>query len=75
MEGTMENDLYGLHFLTLSEVADLMHVHKRTLLRMIRSTDFPAVKVGGQWRVSETHLVQWIENRESSCSATSPPVA
>jgi excisionase family DNA binding protein len=60
----MENDFHTLSFLTLAEVAELMHVHKRTLLRMIRSKNFPAVMVGGQWRISESQVVQWIESCE-----------
>jgi hypothetical protein len=32
---------------------------------MIRNGELPAFKVGGQWRVRETQLRQWVENRES----------
>jgi len=37
---------------------------------MIRSGELPALKVGGQWRVRESQLTQWIEKRESSVAAT-----
>jgi excisionase family DNA binding protein len=33
---------------------------------MIRRKDLPAFKVGGQWRVRESQLIQWIERREES---------
>ena len=33
---------------------------------MIRNGELPAFKVGGQWRVREAQLRQWVENRESS---------
>jgi excisionase family DNA binding protein len=62
----MENDLHTVHFLTLAEIAELMHVSKRTVLRMIRSEKFPAFKVGSQWRISESQLIQWIEGIESA---------
>ena len=68
----MENDFHTLSFLTLAEVAELMHVHKRTLLRMIRRKDFPATKVGGQWRISETQFVQWIESLEIASNTRDP---
>jgi hypothetical protein len=33
---------------------------------MIKINQLPAFKVGGQWRVRETQLRQWVEHRESS---------
>jgi excisionase family DNA binding protein len=54
-----------IRLLTLSEVADLLQVSKRTLQRMIRSKKLPALKVGKQWRVRASQLQQWIEHRES----------
>jgi len=62
--------LDNIRLLTLSEAAALLHVSTRTLQRMIRSGELPALKVGGQWRVRESQLTQWIEKRESSVAAT-----
>ena len=62
----MERELENLRLLTLSEAAQMLHVSTRTLQRMIRKNDLPAFKVGGQWRVRETQLRQWVEDRESS---------
>ncbi len=53
-----------IRLLTLAEAASLLHVSTRTLQRMIRSRDLPALKVGGQWRLRESQLAQWIEGRE-----------
>jgi len=61
----MDQKLETIRLLTLSEAADLLQVSTRTLQRMIRNSQLPAFKVGGQWRVRETQLRQWIENRES----------
>jgi excisionase family DNA binding protein len=57
----MENDLDSLRMLTLAEAAELMHLSKRTLSRMIDRKEFPAVKVGSQLRVRERQLTQWIQ--------------
>ena len=57
----MENNLDPLRMLTLAEAAELMRVSKGTLKRMIEHTEFPAFKVGGQWRVRESQLTIWIQ--------------
>ena len=54
-----------IQLMTLAEAAELLQVSTRTLHRMIRSAELPAFKVGGQWRVRESQLQQWIEHRES----------
>lgn len=61
----MDENLEDIRLLTLSEAADLLQVSTRTLQRMIRNGQLPAFKVGGQWRVREAQLKQWVENRES----------
>jgi excisionase family DNA binding protein len=62
----MENQFGDIRLLTLSEAANLLQVSTRTLQRMIRNGQLPAFKVGGQWRLRETQLRQWVENRENS---------
>jgi excisionase family DNA binding protein len=54
----------SIRLLTLDEAAALLQVSKRTLQRMIKTGELPAFKVGGQWRLRETQLRQWVENRE-----------
>jgi excisionase family DNA binding protein len=56
--------------LTLPEAAQLLHVSIRTVHRMIHKNDLPAFKVGGQWRLRESQLVQWIQRRVESASVT-----
>ena len=60
----MEKNLEQIRLLTLAEAASLLHVSTRTLQRMIRSRDLPALKVGGQWRLRESQLAEWIQGRE-----------
>jgi excisionase family DNA binding protein len=62
----MEQKFDSIRLLTLDEAAALLQVSKRTLHRMIKINELPAFKVGGQWRVRETQLRQWVEHRESS---------
>jgi excisionase family DNA binding protein len=60
----MERTNESLQLLTLTEAAQLLHVSTKTLQRMIRSGDLPALKVGGQWRLRESQLISWIQSRE-----------
>jgi excisionase family DNA binding protein len=62
----MDDRLENLRLLTLPEAAQLLQVSIRTLHRMIRKNDLPAFKVGGQWRLRESQLTQWIQCREDS---------
>ena len=36
-------------FLTLPEAAELLRLGQRTLYRLARQGDLPAIKIGGQW--------------------------
>jgi excisionase family DNA binding protein len=62
----MENKREPFSFLTLRQTAALLHVSTRTVERMIRLKQFPALKVGGQWRVRESQFSQWIQEREDT---------
>lgn len=62
----MEQDFDSLRLLTLSEAAHLLQVSTKTLQRMIRSGNLPALKVGGQWRLRESQLMHWIQSREGA---------
>jgi excisionase family DNA binding protein len=63
-ESSMDKELENIRLLTLSEAANLLQVSTRTLQRMIRNRELPAFKVGGQWRLRETQLREWVESRE-----------
>ena len=66
----MEDPKESFQLLTLPETAQLLHVSIRTVHRMIHKNDLPAFKVGGQWRLRESQLVQWIQRRVESASVT-----
>ncbi|WP_243544647.1 helix-turn-helix domain-containing protein [Pseudodesulfovibrio tunisiensis] len=54
--------------LTVREVADLLRVHPRTAYRLVSEGSIGAIKIGTQWRVPESALMEYIERglRESS---------
>jgi excisionase family DNA binding protein len=54
-----------LRFMTLAEAATVLQISKRTILRMIQKGAVPALKVGGQWRIRESQLKRWAEDKES----------
>jgi excisionase family DNA binding protein len=65
----MNGEQTELKFLTLAEAATILQVSKRTVLRMIQKKDVPALKVGGQWRLRESQLKRWAEEKENLVSA------
>jgi excisionase family DNA binding protein len=65
----MNDERTELRFLTLAEAATILQVSKRTILRMIQKKDVPALKVGGQWRLRESQLKRWAEQKENLLSA------
>jgi len=52
--------------LTLSEVASILKISKRTLLRMIQNREIPAFKVGGQWRILESRFEEWVQGERNT---------
>jgi excisionase family DNA binding protein len=61
----MTGEQTELRFLTLAEAAIILQVSKRTILRMIQKKEVPALKVGGQWRLRESQLRRWAEEKET----------
>jgi len=61
LTSAMENDITPLRLLTIQEAADMLQVCRRTVLRMAKSKEMPAFKLGGQWRVRESELTKWLE--------------
>jgi excisionase family DNA binding protein len=65
----MNEDHAELRLLALAEAAAILQISKRTLLRMIQGGEVCAFKVGGQWRMRESHLRKWVEQKESATAA------
>ena len=46
---------------TLDEIAEMLHITRRTLYTYIKEGKLQAVKIGQYWRVSETNLQSFLE--------------
>ena len=57
-------------FLTTEEVLSYLKITPRTIYRLIRSGELPAVRIGRQWRFRRRDLDQWLE-RQRAFSGTS----
>lgn len=50
-------------FLTTEEVLGYLKTTQRTIYRLIRSGELPAVRIGRQWRFRRTDLEAWVERQ------------
>lgn len=48
---TIEKSFDG--FLTIDQIASMLHVHRRTVWRWIRAGKLKAAKIGKAWRIRE----------------------
>jgi len=48
--------------LTTKEVEKLMQLNRVTIYRLIREENFPAVKLGGQWRFPQQQVQTWLDS-------------
>lgn len=58
-EKAIDPEALDRSFYTVYEVADLMHLHWQTVLRMIRAGQLPAKKYGRSWRIRVDDLMQF----------------
>ena len=54
--------------MTTGEVLDCLNVTPRTIYRLIRSGELPAVRIGRQWRFRRPDLDAWIDRQGSAAS-------
>jgi len=61
-------------FLTTDDVLGYLRVTPRTIYRLIRDGELPAVRIGRQWRFRRSDLDAWLERqRASSCVKSERP--
>ena len=53
-------------FLTTEEVLGYLKTTPRTIYRLIRSGELPAVRIGRQWRFRRADLDQWVERHTAN---------
>ena len=61
--------------LTLREAAEYLRLSQRTLLRLLREGRIPGRKIGGQWRLTERRLTEYVEARVPKYIETRAPGA
>jgi len=49
--------------LTTEDVLGCLKVNARTLYRLIRSGELPAVRIGRQWRIRQSDFEAWLERQ------------
>ena len=52
-------------FLTTEEVLAYLRITPRTIYRLIRSGELPALRIGRQWRFRRTDLDAWLERQRA----------
>jgi excisionase family DNA binding protein len=55
-------------YYTLQEIADRLKVNYRTVYRWVRADKLPAYKFGQDWRVTETDIEKFIQERRTGRS-------
>ncbi len=49
--------------MTLKEVAKYLGLHPISIYRLIKTSDIPAMKIGGQWRFKKEVLDAWLSRQ------------
>ena len=51
-----------MRFLTIKDIQDILQLHERQARALMRTKDFPSIKIGREYRVEESSLKNWLEN-------------
>ncbi len=65
-----EQDAFGgeSQFLTTDDVLEYLRINARTVYRLIKNGEIPAVRVGRQWRIRRCDLDSWLEGQRMGIS-------
>lgn len=50
--------------MTVDEVCTYLKIHKSTLYRLVRHHQFPAFKMGDDWRFNVEQVIEWAQLME-----------
>jgi len=53
-------------FYTVDDLAELLKVHRNTLLVMLRSGEITSIKIGARYRVYKSQLQQFFEDASTN---------
>jgi excisionase family DNA binding protein len=56
-------------FLTTEDVLGYLKVTPRTIYRLIRTGELPAVRIGRQWRFRRADLDDWLDRQRATGSS------
>ncbi len=68
MEYSQAEDAATPAFLTMDEVLGYLRVTPRTIYRLIKTGDLPAVRIGRQWRFRQSDLDAWLSRRQTNAN-------
>ncbi len=52
-------------YMTAHEVAELLKLNVETIYQLIKTDQFPAVRIGRRWRLNASELHQWLKTHRS----------
>ena len=55
-------------YLTTEDVVAYLNVTPRTIYRLIRTGELPAIRIGHQWRVRQSDLDEWLDRQRAVAS-------
>lgn len=68
-----ENQRRGIvSCLTTEEVLDYLNVTPRTIYRLIRTGELPAIRIGRQWRFRRADLDAFVDRQRASSGSAAP---
>jgi excisionase family DNA binding protein len=59
-----DHDGFGHYeFMTTDDVLGYLRINARTVYRLIKNGEIPAVRIGRQWRVRRCDLDSWLDSQ------------
>lgn len=55
--------------MTLDEAATALRVDRKTMIALLKNTDFPGRKVGRSWRIDPDAVKKWLDGRDPKADA------
>jgi len=52
--------------LTIEDLAEYFQVSKKTVYRLLKQKQLPAVRISGQWRFREEEIERWLQEKQSA---------
>jgi len=53
-------------FLTTDDVLGYLRINARTVYRLIKNGEIPAVRIGRQWRIRRCDLDSWLDGQRAA---------